>query len=253
MIHLTAKTRTVPGFAEGMRLNRYIARSGTAARRQCDQGIQEGMVTVNGTLVTSPAYRVRTGDLILWDGEAVTLPRPFLAAMNKPAGYETTMEADSRRSVAQLAGDMPRGAAPVGRLDLKTGGLLLWSNDGELIYRLSHPKWKVEREYMIVTGKPVVPDDLKRLRKGGFIEQGVYSKPLSVKQAGANRISVVLVSGRNREVRRLATVSRIPLIGLERIRFGGIVVSGIDRGAWRELTEEETRGLYRLVGLEAGH
>lgn len=249
---MTAASRTkktVPGSADGMRLNRYIARSGIASRRNCDDGIQNGMVTVNGNLEVNPAYRIKTGDAILWDGAAVSLPELFIAAMNKPSGYETTMDQSSSRPVTLLSRGMPDGAAPVGRLDIKTGGLLLWSNDGELVHRLSHPKWKVQREYVIVTAKPVTPLQLAALRKGSFIQPQVYSKPVSVKLAGQKKISLVLRSGRNREVRRLAAVCRIPLIGLERVRYGTIDLEGIQRGTWRILTDEESRGLCSLVKL----
>lgn len=232
-----------------MRLNRYIARSGIASRRNCDDGIRNGMVTVNGSLAMNPAYRIKTGDTILWDGSAVTLPDLFIAAMNKPSGYETTMDSNSPRPVSLLSRGMPHGSAPVGRLDIKTGGILLWSNDGELVHRLSHPRWKVEREYLIKTAKPVSNEQTERIRKGAFIQPRVFSKPKSVKQTGRTEIAVVLKTGRNREVRRLASVCHIPLIGLERIRYGSTTVHGIERGAWRELTPEEGKGLCSLVGL----
>ena len=233
-----------------MRLNRYIARSGVASRRHCDQGIQNGMVTVNGVLTVNPGYRIKTGDTILWDGAAVTLPKLFIAAMNKPAGYETTMDPNSPRPISLLSGGMPEGSAPVGRLDIKTGGILLWSNDGELVYRLSHPRWKVEREYTIVTAGPVTPEQTDHLKKGGFIEPGAYSKPVSVKKTGRTGISLVLRTGRNREVRRLASRCKIPRIGLERTRYGNVTVTGIERGTWRELTEEEGRDLCKIVRLK---
>lgn len=249
MISSDRKNRSVPPHADGMRLNRYIARSGIASRRNCDTEIAEGMVTVNGKLTINPGYRVREGDIVLWDGSAVTLPELFAAAMNKPSGYETTMDGNSSRPVTLLSGGMPPGTAPVGRLDIRTGGLLLWSNDGELVYRLSHPKYRVEREYQIVTAKPVTPDDLARLAKGSYIEPGAFSKPLSVKQAGPKKINLVLKTGRNREVRRLASACRVPLIGLERTRYGTIRLEGIERGGWRQLTPEETSSLCDLVRL----
>lgn len=242
--------RTVQKDADGMRLNRYIARSGIASRRNCDEGIRTGMVTVNGKLTMNPAYRIKAGDTVLWDGSAVTLPGLFIAAMNKPSGYETTMDPKSARPVSKLSRGMPEASAPVGRLDIKTGGILLWSNDGELVHRLSHPRWKVEREYLIKTAKPVGPEQVERLRKGGFIQPRVYSKPMSARQTGRTEIALILKTGRNREVRRLAAVCGIPLIGLERTRYGNVTVNGIERGAWRELTEKEAEGLCSLVGLK---
>lgn len=239
----------VPEFADGMRLNRYLSRCGAGSRRHCDEHVTQGMVTVNGMLVTDPSRRLKAGERVLMDGAAVTVPELFAAVMNKPSGYETTMAESSRRPVTLLSGGMPAGAAPVGRLDIKTGGLLLWSNHGELIYRLTHPKWKVEREYVLVALRPVTPEDLKKLERGGYIQPGVRSKPLSVKRTGKNTVSLILSTGRNREVRRLASICGVPLAGLERIRYGNVELGNLERGSWRELTADETEGLYRQVGL----
>ncbi len=242
----------MPASADGMRLNRYLARAGIASRRNCDHGVQSGMVTVNGSLVTDPSNKLSAGDIVLWDGTAVTLPEMFIAIMNKPSGYETTMEEKkSSRPVTLLSGGMPRGCTPVGRLDVRTGGLLLWTNHGELVYRLTHPKWRIEREYRIITPVPVTPDMLKRLTKGGYIQPGVYSKPAVVARAGQKAISVVLKTGRNREVRKLSKACGVPMAGLERTRYGNIrLEESLERGSWRELTPEETRGLLKLVRLD---
>lgn len=250
MTSSTKKNRAVPESADGMRLNRYIARSGKASRRKCEEDIQNGMVTVNGKLVTSPGVTVSAGDIVLWDGAAITLPDLFVAAMNKPSGYETTMDTDSTRPVTLLSHGMPDGSAPVGRLDIRTGGLLLWSNDGELIYRLTHPKWKIEREYSLVLATGVSREMIERLTKGCFIEPRVYSKPLTVKQTGAKKLSLVLQTGRNREVRRLAKVCGVPLIGLERVRYGSVHLEELERGSWRPLSSQEIEALCKLVKLQ---
>lgn len=236
--------------ADGMRLNRFIARSGIASRRNCDTGIKNGMVTVNGRLVTNPAEKISTGDIVQWDGAAVTLPDIFVAVMNKPSGYETTMNENASRPISQLSVGMPRGAAPVGRLDIRTGGLILWSNDGELVYRLTHPKWRVEREYSLILAKPPEKQAVEKMRKGLFIAPGEFSKPKSVEKTGTKSLSVILTTGRNREVRRLSKFSGIPLIGLERIRFGPIKLEDLQRGKWRILTSEETASLCRMVRLD---
>ncbi len=233
-----------------MRLNRYIARSGVASRRNCDTGIRNGMVTVNGRLITNPAEKISEGDLVLWDGASVTLPEIFVAVMNKPSGYETTMNERASRPVSQLSVGMPRGAAPVGRLDIRTGGLLLWSNDGELVYRLTHPKWRIEREYSLILAKPPEREAIEKMRKGVYIAPREFSKPGSVEKTGAKTLSVVLTTGRNREVRRLSKFSGIPLIGLERIRFGPIQLGDLERGKWRKLNSEETASLCKAVRLD---
>ena len=241
--------KTVTAAADGMRLNRFVARSGIASRRRCDEGIRNGMVTVNGMLITNPAEKISEGDLVLWDGAAVTLPELFVAVMNKPSGYETTMNERASRPVSQLSVGMPRGAAPVGRLDIRTGGLLLWSNDGELVYRLTHPRWKIEREYILILAKTPEREAIEKMRKGVYIAPGEFSKPRSVEKTGSKTLSVVLTTGRNREVRRLSKFSGIPLIGLERVRFGSVQLENLQRGKWRRLSSEETTALCKAVRL----
>lgn len=241
--------KTVSAMADGMRLNRFIARSGISSRRNCDTGIKNGMVTVNGRLITNPAERISRGDLVLWDGASVTLPELFAAVMNKPAGFETTMNESANRPVSQLSVGMPRGSAPVGRLDIRTGGLLLWSNDGELVYRLTHPKWRIEREYSLILAKPPEREAVEKMRKGVYIAPREFSKPKSVEKTGPKTLSVVLTTGRNREVRRLSKFSGIPLIGLERIRYGPIRLDDVERGKWRALNGEEIASLCRAVRL----
>jgi len=237
---------------EQMRLNRFLARSGRGARRSVEESIREGIVTVNGVVARNPATKVSPSDIVRWDGSRVSIPPVFVAAMNKPVGIETTMNTEEPRGVHTLAGGMPAGTLPVGRLDVRTGGLLLWSNDGDLTYRLTHPKWRVEREYLLLIHGPTDPRAIERLRKGSFIAQGQFSKPVSVARAGADsRLKLVLTTGRNREVRRLATICGINLTGLERVRYGTIHLRDIPRGKWRALSPAEIAELYGLVGLNA--
>lgn len=145
-----------------------------------EDDIRTGMVTVNGVVVRNPAVRVTSGDVVRFDGARVAVPAVFLAAMNKPVGVETTMDTDAPRGVHTLSRGMPPGTTPVGRLDVRTGGLLLWSNDGDLNYRLTHPKWALEREYILLFHEPPDPRAMDRLRKGAFIARGQFSRPLTV-------------------------------------------------------------------------
>lgn len=236
---------------EPMRLNRFLARAGLGARRSVEEGIRNGMVTVNGVLAKSPALTVGPDDSVRWDGSLVTIPAPFAGVMNKPSGMETTMRPGEKRTVHDLSGGMPRGAMPVGRLDVRTGGLLLWTNDGDLAYRLTHPKWKVEREYLLILHTPGDPPAVKRLRRGAFIAPGQFSRPVSVAPAGhENRLKLVITTGRNREVRRLCSICGLKLAGLERIRYGPVHLKDVTRGRWRSLTPGETADLYALVNLK---
>jgi len=232
------------------RLNRYLARSGIASRRKSDDLIQQGKVSVNGKTVTVPGFRVSDGDRVMYMGRKVLL-KPFMtAALNKPHGFETTLSPDSKRSILSLIKGLPDGTVPVGRLDINTGGLLLLSNDGELVNRLTHPSWEVEREYRIFLSNPPGPAVLKSLRKGASIGPGEFSKPLSVKSSGKKSVNVVLHTGRNREVRRLAEACGIKIEGLERVRYGPITLQRIKRSEWRLLTDDELRLLKRTVKLD---
>ena len=232
------------------RLNRFLARSGIASRRKCDELIQNGLVSVNDKITTIPGFRVTSDDKVICQGRRVK-PLPFVTAvLNKPCGYETTLSPDSQRSVLQLIKGLPPGTVPVGRLDINTGGLLLLSNDGELIYRLTHPSWQIEREYILLLKAPPAPDVIKKLRKGTHLGRGEYSNPVSVKITGKKNVSIVLHTGKNREVRRLAEKSQLELSRLERIRYGPITLNGLERGSWRILRKEELEKLKAVVDLD---
>jgi len=231
------------------RLNRFLARSGIASRRKSDLLIQEGMIKVNGETVTVPGYRVSESDTVTYRGRRVRL-KPFMTAvLNKPHGFETTLSPNSARSIVKLIKGLPEGIVPVGRLDVNTGGLLLLSNNGELVNRLTHPSWEVEREYRVFLDKPPEPSLLRSLSKGASIGRGEFSKPLSVRSAGGKSICLVLRTGRNREVRRLLEACSIHMEGLERIRYGPIRLKGLKRGEWRLIEGEELNALEKSVRL----
>ena len=232
------------------RLNRYLARSGVASRRKSDLLIQDGRVSVNGEIITVPGFRVSEVDEVTYQGHPVKLRTHITAVLNKPHGFETTLSPDSKRSILRLISGLPRGTVPVGRLDINTGGLLLLSNDGELVNRLTHPSWKVDREYRICLKSPPGPSTARSLKKGASIGPGEYSKPLAVRISGRNSVNIVLRTGRNREVRRLVEACNLQIEGLERVRYGSITLKGIERGEWRLLDEDELETLMKSVRLE---
>ncbi len=226
-----------------------MARAGIASRRECDRIIARGVVFINGSRVTTAGARVLPGDSVRYQGEAVRPLDHVTAVLNKPIGYETTLAEGPRRTILDLIRDLPNGTVPVGRLDINTGGLLILSGDGVLVHRLTHPSWGVEREYRLHLQVEAAPELLKRLTKGAVIGRGETSVPLSVRKSGGRSIDVVLGTGRNREVRRLAEACSVPLSGLERIRYGSISIGTLPRGSLRILTKTELRGLRRLVKL----
>ena len=231
------------------RLNRYLARAGVASRRKSDLLIQEGKISVNGKIITVPGFRVSESDNVAYQGHVVKL-KPFCTAvLNKPHGFETTLSPDSKRSILGLIRGLPKGTVPVGRLDINTGGLLLLSNDGELVNRLTHPSWEVEREYRVFLKNTPGPSALRSLRKGTSIGRGEFSKPISVKTSGKDSINIVLRTGRNREVRRLLEACGIMLEGLERVRYASVTLKGLQRGKWRLLDDSELEVLMKTVRL----
>jgi len=234
------------------RLNRYLARAGIASRRKSDILIQNGKVSVNNKIVTVPGYRISEEDTVQYLGQNVRLPEFRTAVLNKPHGFETTLAPGTKRSIVKLVKGLSPGTVPVGRLDVNTGGLLLLSNDGELVHRLTHPSWQVEREYRIFLQAAPDPGMLKILRRGASIGPREFSKPHSVESSGKNSVNLVLHTGRNREVRRLLQACSIPFEGLERIRYGPVVLKGIKRGEWRYLDKNELLALRKSVKLTSG-
>ncbi len=240
------------GEAPGTRLNRYLARAGVGSRRDCDELIERGLVKLNGRRAASPGERVLPGDRVEYGGRVIILPDPCTFAWNKPIGVETSL-ADRAGRLAALVDRLPAGCVPVGRLDMNTSGLLLLSNDGDLTHRLTHPRWGVEREYLLGLAADLPRGVLPFLRAGVAIAPGQFCRPVSVKALGARRLAVVLRTGRYHEVRRLADAARLEISFLERRRFGAVSLGDLARGAVRRLMPAEAAALYASVGLEPPH
>ena len=233
----------------GIRLNRFLARAGVGSRRACDEFIRQGLVTVNGRRPETIGVQVMPGDRVEYSGRRITLPEPATFAWNKPIGVETSMADRSGRLKAVLERLTP-GCVPVGRLDINTGGLLLLSNDGELTNRLTHPRWGIEREYLLSLSEDIPTGALGFLKRGVSIGPGPVCRPVAVNATGARRMSVVLTSGRYHEVRRMAAAAGLSLAALERVRFGPVVIGDLPRGEHRNLSRKELQILYSSVGLE---
>ncbi len=239
------------------RLQRIIAHAGLASRRQAEQWILEGRVTVNGRRVRELGTRADAArDSIRVNGRVLraAASRVYLA-FHKPAGVITTMrDAEGRPSVADYlrAGAHPPGVVPAGRLDYGTAGLLLLTNDGDLAYRLTHPRYGVRKTYEVkLSGMPSGPQ-LDRLRRGVRLEDGVTA-PAEVRVLRRLKqkvwIEIELGEGRYREIRRMVEAVGHTLERLVRSRFGPIVLGHLGRGEIRPLTEAEVARLKRAVAL----
>jgi len=238
---------------QGERLQKVLAARGWGSRRVCEEMIESGRVRVNGeTAVLGRRVDVER-DVVEVDGAPVGI-RPDLVyyLLNKPAGVvSTAKDTHDRETVVDLVPAEPR-VYPVGRLDAETEGLLLLTNDGELTFRLTHPKFGVEKEYVAQVesdGRPVSREALAALRKGVDIGDGVTS-PAEVGELQPGVLRIVIHEGRNRQVRRMCEMVGYPVVRLVRTRIGPLVDKSLRPGEWRSLNLDEVRSLIEAVAGE---
>jgi 23S rRNA pseudouridine2605 synthase len=230
-----------------VRLQAFLARAGAApSRRKAETPILAGRVTVNGETATLGAT-VMPEDEIKLDGRPVRLPEANIyLALNKPAGYLTTMNDDGgRRTVAQLMPEVP-GLVPAGRLDAATTGLLILTNDGRLAHRITHPSSEIEKEYRLTLENPVPDAALTALAAGPTLEDGkMYAPEISnlSRARGTTRLDLTIHEGRNRIIRRACIAVGLSLISLQRTRVGPVTLGDLPEGRYRNLTPSELGSL----------
>ena len=240
-----------------MRLEKYIATSGVASRRAAKKSIRAGRVTVNGEPVFVPGHPINVeADVVECDGQRVAaLAERTYLMLNKPAGYITTRRDERKRpTVMDLVANMSDTLYPVGRLDLETEGLLLFTNDGDFAYRLLHPSHQIEKTYWVwVKG---VPGDtaIQQLRRGVAIPGGTTA-PARVKRlkidapAAAAKFEIVIHEGKKRQVRLMFKAVGHPVLRLKRVQIGNLRLGDLRAGQYRLLTPEEVSDL-KGVGAE---
>lgn len=235
-----------------MRLNKYVAHCGIAARRQAAELVKRGLVEVNGVVVDNPAYQVQEGDVVKYKGRVIEPEgRKVYILMNKPKGVITSVQDEKgRKTVMDLLGNqVPERVFPVGRLDRDTTGLLLLTNDGELAQKLMHPSRRVRKAYHVVLDKPLAAVDLDRIRQGLELEDGFIKVDEIDYVAGhpKNEVGIILHSGRNRIIRRIFEHLGYEVKKLDRTWLAGLNKRGLRRGQWRYLTEREIVMLKHFV------
>ncbi|MBC7186802.1 MAG: rRNA pseudouridine synthase [Calditrichaeota bacterium] len=237
-----------------VRLNKFLAGSGVASRRACDELIRSGRVTVNGEAVSSLATWVdEQRDEVAVDGQVVKPKQGHVYIMlHKPRGYVTTVrDTRGRPKVIDL---VPRGSRlfPVGRLDIDTEGLLLLTDDGELTNRLLHPRFKVAKTYVAVLDREVAVRDIAKLRQGIALDDGMTA-PCEARLLDApphgKVVELTLREGRKRQVRRMFAALGYHVLLLRRVAFGPLGLGELPIGSWRHLTDEEVAQLHQAGGL----
>ena len=237
-----------------MRLEKFIATSGIASRRAVKRSILAGLVTVNGEPVLVPGHPIDVEtDTIEFDGKRVEpLTERIYLMLNKPAGYLTTRSDErGRPTVMNLVADLPESIYPVGRLDLETEGLLLFTNDGDFTYRLLHPSHEIEKTYLAwVKGMPN-DDAIQQLRQGVTILSGTTApakvKRLKVSKDGAStQFEVVIHEGKKRQVRLMFKAIGHSVIRLKRVGIGNLQLGNLPQGQYRLLTPREITALMGL-------
>jgi len=245
------KERKPGGRYEVIRLNRFIANSGLCSRREADEMIREGLISVNGTKVTDLGIKVKPDDDVRYRGKRLSAEKKVYILMNKPKGYVTTVEdPHAEHTVLELIGDScPQRVYPVGRLDKATTGVLLLTNDGDLTGKLTHPRYKRKKIYHVFLDNPVMKNDLVRLTEGIDLDGETvvadavsYADPVDKTQIG-----IELHSGQNRVIRRIFESLGYKVKKLDRVYFAGLTKKNLQRGKWRFLTEKEVNMLKRGI------
>lgn len=245
-----SKTSDQQGVSEdAIRLNRYVANAGICSRREADVLIATGVVTVNGKIITEMGYKVNPTDVVAYGGVPIKNENKKYLLLNKPKDYITTMDdPEARRTVMELIRKACKERLyPVGRLDRNTTGVLLFTNDGDMTAKLTHPKFDVRKVYHVTLDKKMSTEDYRTLNEGVELSDG-FIKPDAVEFVGASKfeLGVEIHSGKNRIVRRMFEHLGYEVIKLDRVAFAGLTKKDLPRGKHRFLTEKEISFLKML-------
>lgn len=231
---------------EEIRLNKYIANAGICSRREADVLIEKGEVAVNGKVITELGYKVNKKDKVEFKGKVLNPEKPVYLLLNKPKDYITTTDDPfERKTVMRLVESAcEERIFPVGRLDRNTTGLLLFTNDGELSDKLTHPSNEVKKIYQVTLDKPLAKNDLESIMEGVELEDGKAEvDDLQILSKDKTILGLEIHSGKNRIVRRIFAHFGYEVIGLDRVMFAGLSKKDISRGRYRFLTEKEVINL----------
>lgn len=228
--------------AELIRLNKYIANSGICSRREADHLIQNGQITVNGEVIKEMGYKVKRDDRVVYNGKRINPEKPVYILLNKPKDFITTTEDPlERKTVMNLVENAcEERIFPIGRLDRNTTGLLLFTNDGELAAKLSHPSNKIKKIYQVTLDKPLTKNDEEAIREGLTLEDGLAEvDDLQVLSVDRRILGLEIHIGKNRIVRRIFAHLGYDVTALDRVLYAGLDKKDLKRGNYRFLSEKE--------------
>ena len=235
---------------EKIRLNKYIAHAGICSRRQADIYISSGSIKVNNKIITELGFKVSSSDVVHFDGVLIKSEKPTYILLNKPKGFITTTKDErGRKTVMDLISKASKNRLyPVGRLDRKTTGLLLLTNDGDLSKKLTHPSSEIKKLYHVVLDKAINKNDFLKIKEGINLKDG-FIKPDELNYVNGkfkNEIGISLHSGKNRIVRRIFEFLDYNVVKLDRVIFAGLTKKNLPRGNWRALEKNEINFLKKL-------
>ncbi|MBX7124758.1 MAG: pseudouridine synthase [Cyclobacteriaceae bacterium] len=225
-----------------IRLNRFIANSGVCSRREADELIKMGLVSVNGTTITEMGHKVKPGDDVRYEGKRLTAEKPVYILLNKPKGFITTTDDPQERNTVMnlIAGACKERVYPVGRLDRNTTGLLLLTNDGELADKLTHPSYNIKKIYKAELDRPLTKNDFQKIVDGVHLEEGrAIVDDLAIVSDDGKTVGIELHIGWNHVVRRIFEALQYEVVRLDRVAYAGLDKKELERGHWRHLRPQE--------------
>lgn len=228
-----------------MRINKFISETGVCSRREADQWISDKRVTING-IVAELGSTVKEGDVVKVNGKPIgTKKKPVYIALNKPVGITSTTEKQVKENIVDFV-NHPERIFPIGRLDKDSEGLILLTNDGDIVNKILRAENNHEKEYIVTVNKPINNSFLEGMSKGVRI-LGTKTKPCKVRKINDKTFNIILTQGLNRQIRRMCQVFGYQVMKLKRIRIMNINLNGLKTGQWRNLTNKELSVLLDLI------
>jgi 23S rRNA pseudouridine2605 synthase len=232
-----------------IRLSRYLAECGICSRRKCGDLIKEGRIKINGVLAKDPSLKVGRYDKIKFDGKDVRPQEKIVIALNKPMGYLSTVKDNfKRKTVLSLVGNMKIRLYPAGRLDKDSRGLIILTNDGDMAYRITHPKFNITKTYELKLDRNIIYEDLVKIKKGLMIDDKIF-KPDMVKSygklSGSNFLKIRIHEGRKRIIRKAFKKQGYNVVDLKRIKVGSFDIGNIKEGRYRILKDSEIQKIFK--------